>query len=203
MFAEAGALVLEGGPGRRPSTGQVLTAIRGSAAREVVVLPNDRDTAAACEAAAREAAELDLLVVVVPTSAQVQGIAALAVHEPGRSLEADVVAMTSAARHTRHGAVTVASRRAMTSAGPCEAGDVLGVIEGDFVAVGDDLGEVARGVLGRLLDSGGELVTIVTGVGGEPLAPDVAAYVEAHHPGVDVSVYEGGQERYPLLLGVE
>ena len=30
-----------------------------------------------------------------------------------------------------------------------------------------------------------------------------AAYVEEHHPAVDVVVYEGGQDRYPLLVGVE
>ena len=51
-----------------------------------------------------------LHVVVIPTRAQVQGIAAVAVHEPGRPLEADVVQMTSAARSARHGAVTVAAR---------------------------------------------------------------------------------------------
>ncbi len=61
----------------------------------------------------------------------------------------------------------------------------------------------ARGLLARLLDSGGELVTVVAGEGADALAAEVAAYVESQHPGVDVSVYEGGQERYPLLLAVE
>jgi uncharacterized protein len=27
--------------------------------------------------------------------------------------------------------------------------------------------------------------------------------VEAHHPGVDVLQYDGGQARYPLLVAVE
>ncbi len=62
----------------------------------------------------------------IPTRAQVQGIAALAVHEPGRPLDSDVVHMTAAARGARHGAVTVAARSAMTTAGPCSAGDALG-----------------------------------------------------------------------------
>ena len=71
--------------------------------------------------------------------------------------------MTAAARHARSGAVTVAARQAMTTAGPCEPGDVLGVIEGDFVVVGDDLFGVATDVLERLLGGGGELVTLVAG----------------------------------------
>ena len=31
----------------------------------------------------------------------------------------------------------------------------------------------------------------------------VAAWVEEQHPHVDVVVYDGGQERYPLLVSVE
>ena len=30
-----------------------------------------------------------------------------------------------------------------------------------------------------------------------------AAHLEETHPAVDVLVYDGGQERYPLLFGVE
>ena len=99
----------------------------------------------------------------IPTQAQVQGLAAIAVHEPGRTFDQDVLEMTATARHARHGAVTVAARQAMTMAGPCEPGDVLGVIAGDFAVVGDDLFDVAADVLDRLLGGGGELVTIVAG----------------------------------------
>ena len=35
------------------------------------------------------------------------------------------------------------------------------------------------------------------------LAAGCAAYVEEHHPAVDVVVHEGGQPRYLLLVGVE
>ena len=144
-------------------------------------------------------------VAVIPTHAQVQGLAALAVHEPGRSFEQDVLEMTATARHARHGAVTVAARRAITMAGPCEPGDVLGVVEGDFAVVGQDLYAVATGILDRLLGAGGELVTVVAGAepGSAELAARCAEFVEAGHPHVDVVVYEGGQERYPLLMGVE
>lgn len=203
VFAEAGATVLEGGPGRRPSTGEVLEAIERAGTAEVIVLPNDPDSVWVCEAAAAAAGEQEIRVVVVPTRAQVQGLAAMAVHEPGRSLESDVVAMTSAARHARHGAVTVAARRAMTSAGPCEPGDALGVLEGDFVSVGDDLAAAARDLVDLMLTGGGELVTIVAGVDGAALAADLEAHVEDRHQGVDVVVYDGGQERYPLLMSVE
>lgn len=207
LFEEAGAVVVRGGPGRRPSTGELLEAIIACGAREVVVLPNDEPTVRAALAAA-STAEADhghrgLRVSVIPTHAQVQGLAALAVHEPGRAFDQDVTEMTATARHVRHGAVTIAARQAMTMAGPCEPGDALGVIAGDFAVVGDELGSVALIVLHRLLAAGGELVTLVLGAEGEDLADRATAWVEEYHPHVDVVVYDGGQERYPLLMSVE
>jgi DAK2 domain fusion protein YloV len=204
LFESAGAIVVPGGPGQRPSTGQLLEAITACGAAEVVVLPNDGDTVRAAEIAARTAeAELDVSVEVIPTHAQVQGLAAVSVHEPGRTFDADVREMTATARHVRHGAVTIAARQAITMAGPCEAGDALGVIAGDFAVVGSDLEAVADEVLERLLGGGGELVTIVSGEGGVALASRVAAHVEERHPTVDVAVHDGGQPRYPLLVSVE
>ncbi|HEX6149961.1 DAK2 domain-containing protein [Nocardioides sp.] len=205
LFAGAGAEVVIGGPGHRPSTRDVLDAILATGAGEVVILPNDPDSVRVAEIAARTAeSDEGIRVVVVPTVAQVQGLAALAVHEPGRAFDQDVLEMTATARHARHGAVTVAAKRAMTMAGPCEPGDVLGVVEGDFAVIGDDLYAVATAVLDRLLGGGGELVTIVRG---KECAVDLAgrctAYVEEHHAHVDVLVYDGGQDRYPLLVGVE
>ena len=204
IFAEAGARVLEGGPANRPSTGMILAAITESGAAEVVVLPNDQDSVRVAEIAARTAEEDHALrVAVIPTQTQVQGLAALAVHEPGRTFDQDVMEMTATARHVRHGAVTVAARQAMTMAGPCEPGDVLGVIAGDFALVGEDAFSVACAVLDRLLGGGGELVTLVAGADSDGLAARCAAYLEETHPHVDAVVYDGGQERYPLLMSVE
>jgi uncharacterized protein len=168
------------------------------------VLPNDRQSIAVAEAASRAVREAsEVRVAVIPTDAQVQGLAALAVHEPGRPFEQDVLEMTSAARHARSGAVTIAETQAMTTAGPCEPGDVLGAVEGDFIVVGDDVFTVATQVLERLLGAGGELVTLVAGANADDLAERCARHLGAQHPTVDVVLYDGGQPRYPLLVGVE
>ena len=204
LFGEAGAIVVSGGVGHRCSTGEFLDAIQATHAAEVIVLPNDGDSIAVAEAAAQQARDDAIRVSVIPTRVQVQGLAALAVHEPGRSFDDDVVAMTTAAGHARHGAVTVAARQAMTSAGPCEPGDVLGVVEGDFAMVGDSLHAIAEEVVLRLLGGGGELLTLVTGDGAPTdLADRLEQNIGRDRPEVDVVVYSGGQPRYPLLVAVE
>ena len=206
LFEEAGAVVVRGGPGDRPSTGMILAAIEQAGAQEVLVLPNDHDSVRVAQIAASTAeADYEMRVAVIPTTAQVEGLAALAVHEPGRTFDQDVLEMTATARHARQGAVTVAAKRAITMAGPCEPGDVLGAIGGDFVVVGQDLVGVAREVLGRLLGGGGEMVTLVSGAedADGALAKAAGAWLEEQHPTVDVVVYDGGQERYPLLVAVE
>ena len=204
LFESAGATVVRTPVGRRPSTAEMLDAIRRTGADEIVLLPNERDGVPVAEAAAAEARAAGTRVAVIPTRAQVQGIAATAVHEPARAFDADVVAMTTAAGHTRHGAVTVAAREAVTSAGVCRPGDILGVVEGDFVVIGTDLPVVAAEVLERMLSAGGELVTLVRGADADPtLADAVVAVVRRSHPEVDTVVYDGGQPRYPLLMGVE
>lgn len=204
LFTEAGAHTIMGGPGRRCSTGELLQAIETSQAPEIVLLPNDKDSIAVAEAAATAARQDGIRVAVIPTRAQVQGLAAIAVHDPERSFDDDVVHQSAAAGQTRHGAVTIAVKDAWTMAGMCRTGDALGVVDGDFALITEDLEDAAIGVVDRLLGGGGELLTIVTGRDAQPgLVVAVERHVRRNRKDVDVVVYDGGQDRYPLLIGVE
>lgn len=204
LFEQTGAVVVRHRPGSRPSTGELLDAVHRTNAETVVVLPNDSDTLLAARAAADAARQIGLRVSVLPTRAQVHGLAAAAVHDPGRRHDDDLVRMSAAAGATRDGAVTVAVRDAITTAGVCRAGDVLGVVQGDFTIVGVDLAMVAAQVLDRLLSGGGELVTLVTGEDAPAgLAVTVAAQLRRRRRDLEVSVLDGGQPRYALLVGVE
>lgn len=204
LFTEAGAVVVTGGPGRRCSTGELLQAIQQSGAAEVVILPNDKDSIAVAEAAATAARQDGVRTAVIPTRAQVQGLAAVAVHDPHRNFDDDVVQQSAAAGQTRHGAVTIAVKDAWTMAGQCRIGDALGVVDGDFALITDDLATAATGVVDRLLGGGGELLTVVRGREGTPeLVDAVVRHARRTRPAVDVCVYDGEQDRYPLLIGVE
>jgi dihydroxyacetone kinase-like predicted kinase len=204
VFEEAGAVVVASGPGQRASAGQLLDAIRACHTLSVILLPNDRDTELAARAAASAAEQDGLDVHLVRSRTAVQGLAAFAVFDASAAVARNAAEMSHAAAATRHGAVAVASKQALTSAGPCEAGDVLGAVGGDVVVVGQDLAEVALEVVRRLLSSGGELVTVVGGADApEGLVDQLARRVERHHRDVTVTLIDGGQPHYPLLLGVE
>jgi DAK2 domain fusion protein YloV len=204
LFAAEGVVVVDGGPTRNPSTAEVLAAIEDSAAAAVVVLPNSAATTGVANAAAEEARLAGIEVAVVPTRSAVQGLAAVAVHDESRWFGDDVVAMAEAAAATRWGEITVAVRDALTMAGPCRAGDVLGLADGDVVLIGRSVAEVTRELIDRLLATSGELVTVVVGADAEEgLGALVEQHVGATHPTAEVTVYYGGQPHYPVLLGVE
>ena len=204
LFQQAGATVVDGGPTANPSTAELLDAVRRTGTSEVVLLPNDANTVGVATAAAAAAREEGFAVAVVPTRAVVQGLAALAVCDQTRPFADDVAAMAEAAGSTRYAEVTTAVREAMTMAGVCRPGDVLGLIEGDVVLIGSEVEDVARQLLERMLAGGGELVTVVAGEeAADGLGERLSSYVEKGFPAAEAVAYDGGQPHYPVLLGVE
>ncbi|WP_137815642.1 DAK2 domain-containing protein [Gandjariella thermophila] len=215
LFSGEGATVLPVDPARPPTETDLLAVLAGTRAAHLVVLPNDRELTTLAEAAAEQAIRAGQDVVVVPTASPVQGLAALAVHDSARRPGDDVVAMAEAAAATRRGEVVLAQREAITWAGRCQPGDVLGLLDGEVVLIeprpaehrpaGDaELVTAACRLADRALASGGELVTVLLG---ESAPLRLAGMLEEHlrhsHPEVELTVYPGGQPDAVVLLGVE
>ena len=204
LLASSGVTVVRAHGRIAPSTGEILTAVKGCGGSEVIVLPSSSGIRSAAEAAAELARAEGLSVTVIPTRSIVQTLAAVAVHDPQTRFDSDVLAMTRAATATRYGGVSIATRNAMTSAGLCSEGDVLGIIEGDVVEIGHDVSDVAYRLLSRLLSAGGELVTLVLGQDSSAaMIADVVKRIRREHPAIEVSNYDGGQPVWPLIVGVE
>ncbi|WP_027658860.1 DAK2 domain-containing protein [Salinispora fenicalii] len=200
LCTAAEAAVVEG----VSSAGELLTAVRATGAAHVVLLPNDPDTQVMANDAARAAHRLGVKVSVVPTRSPVQALAALAVRDPGRRFEDDVIAMAEAAGACRYAQVCHASRAALTVAGPCRPGDVLALVDGEVHLIGADLIDTCTAVVDRMLGGGGELVTLLVGAEAPAgLAEAVREHVVRSWPFVEVQVHLGGQPHYPLLVGVE
>jgi dihydroxyacetone kinase-like predicted kinase len=201
LFRSEGARVVACGPGG-VSEDEIFEEVIASAAFEVVILPNDASLSAVAARAAARARELGRDVGVVPTRAPVQGLAAVAVADPARRFGDDVIAMAEAAAATRWAEVTMAEQQALTMAGTCQPGDVLGSAEGDVLVIGKDVAAVSCDLLDRLLSAGGEMATLVIGPD-EVLGDVVCRHLATQHPTIEVTRYSGGPDGILLQVGVE
>lgn len=204
LFSGEGVHVVTGGIDHDPPVTDVVSAIRRTEAAEVVVLANDASLTGIADAAARQAREAGQDVAVVPTKSVIQGLAAVAVADATRRFPDDVISMAEAAAATRWAEVSIAEEEAMTSAGRCAAGAILGLAEGDVVLIGTDQVQVACDLLDRLLSAGGELVTMVlSGAAVPDFASEVRSHLRHSHRGVELVDYLGGRMHPAALIGVE
>src|SRR5207244_12202164 len=100
---------------------------------------------------------------VVPTTSIQGGLAALVPFDPGRSAEENVAEMAEAAARVATGAVTRASREVRLNGRRVDAGDYLGLVDGEPFSGGDDFDAVAGAVLERLLAQPRDVLTLLVG----------------------------------------
>ncbi len=142
-----------------------MRAVVDTGAAQVMVLPNGYVAAEELVAGCTAAIGWGIDVVPIPTGSMVQGLAALAVHEPDRQAVDDGYTMARAAGAARHGSVRIATESALTWAGRCRPGDGLGIAGDEVLIVAADAVGAAIGLLDLLLASGGDLVTVLLGAG--------------------------------------
>ncbi|WP_409490103.1 DAK2 domain-containing protein [Amycolatopsis sp. cmx-11-12] len=210
LLRAEGVAVLSVPPGASPTVEEMLGLINEAAGHHVTVLPGGQRLTAAADAAASHAMAADRDVVVIPCVSPVQVLAALAVHDKDRRTNDDVVAMAEAAAATRRGELRIAQEESLTWVGRAQAGDVVGLVDGEVVLIEPapasetNLVAAAVSVLNRMLALGGELVTVLTGVDVPVRLPgEVADQLRLEHPEIELTSYAGGQPDAVLLMGVE
>jgi uncharacterized protein len=210
LFGGEGACVLEPDPLADDPTAaitaqQLLRAIVDTGAAQVLILPNGYVLAEELVAGCTAAIGWGIDVVPLPTGSMVQGLAALAVHEPGRQAVNDGYTMARAAGSARHGEVRVATETALTWAGTCEPGNGLGIAGDEVLIVAPDVALAATGLIDLLLGAGGELITVLVGQGidADSVESALRAHVHDRHPGSELAIYRTGHRGDALLIGVE
>ena len=201
MFAEAGAQLIEPNTATRGVIEQILAVD----VRELIVLPNGALTSAEIDIIDTELRDHGRHVMIVPTHSIVQGLAALAVHNPDASLSLDAFAMADAASATRIARLERATSDAHTLVGPCRTGDVLGYIGHDVAVIAADPRAGLAKVLDRLIQSGGEMLTIIaTQHLGQETLDGAIADVAAKQPSLEIVTYRtGGEDEVLAYIGLE
>jgi hypothetical protein len=197
--SEGAAHVIEGGQTMNPSTADLLAAIEGTSAREVLVLPNNSNVILAAEQAASLATKP---VRVIPSTSVPAGLAAIVPYDPGGGAAENESAMLEALAHVATGEVTVASRDADLNGLAVRAGSYLGLASGTPVASSPDFEEVAWAVVERLLADPRDVLTLLTGADA-PELERLLGRIHERDPDLEVEVQPGGQPHYPLLLSAE
>lgn len=203
LFGQLGVHgVISGGQTLNPSTAELLSAVERMNARQVVILPNNKNIIPVAQ-------QLDALttkeVRVVPTCSMPEALAALVSYDPEASAESNARSMAQAAEAVATGEVTQAVRDTQTDAGQVTEGDWIGIVRGDgIVSIAGTLVSSATQLLEHLIDDSRELLTIVTGVDATSANTDqISAWVAENHPDIAIEVHVGGQPLYPYLFGVE
>jgi DAK2 domain fusion protein YloV len=208
LFAGEGAHILCPDPDANATSAvtakELLRGLVDAGAAQIMVLPNGFVAAEELVAGCTAAMGWGIDVVPVPAGSMVQGLAALAVHDADRQAVDDGYTMARAAAGARHGSVRLATEEALTWAGTCRPGDGLGIADDEVLIVAEDITAAGAGLIDLLLVAGGELVTVLSGVGVDPAVGEALKdHVHHEHLGTELVTYHTGHRGDALLIGVE
>jgi DAK2 domain fusion protein YloV len=194
--------IIEGGQTMNPSTEDVLDAISKVNAETVFVLPNNKNIILAANQAAE--IEEEKQVIVIPTKTIPQGISALISFDETATAEANQAGMEDAITAVKSGQVTYAVRDTSIDGKEIKTGDYMGIDDAGIQAVGQDITEVVKDLIGAMADEDSELLSIYYGSDvEEEKANALVEAVQAAYPDFEVEAHAGGQPIYYYILSLE
>lgn len=194
--------IIEGGQTMNPSTEDMLNAIDKVNAKNIFILPNNKNIILA----ANQAVSLveDKNIFVIPTKTVPQGITALINYIPESSAEENAERMTEELDTVKTGQVTYAVRDTMIDDKEIHQGDYMGIGDKTILSVGKDMETVTREMVSEMLDEESAIVCIYYGEeASEEDANKLAEDIEEDYPDVEVEVHFGGQPIYYYVISVE
>lgn len=194
--------IIEGGQTMNPSTEDMLNAIEKVNAKNIFILPNNKNIILA----ANQAASLteDKNIIVIPTKTIPQGITALINYIPDNTPEDNTERMNAEIIMVKTGQVTYAVRDTIIEDKEIKQNDYMGIGDKGILSVGQDLESSVFEMVGQMIDEDSAIVSIYYGedVKAEQ-AEAVGAKIEADHPDVEVEIHFGGQPIYYYVISVE
>ena len=194
--------IIEGGQTMNPSTEDMLNAIEKVPAKNIFILPNNKNIILA----ANQAASLveDKKIFVIPTKTVPQGITALINYIPDNSAEENAARMTSEIEYVKTGQVTYAVRDTVIDDKEIKENDFMGIGDKKILSVGQDLEATVLDMVSQMIDEDSAIVSIYYGEEAtEEAANEIASKIEADNPDVEVEVQFGGQPIYYYVISVE
>ena len=193
--------IISGGQTMNPSTEDFVKAVEGLNARNIIILPNNKNILMAAQSAAEV---IDQPAAVVETKTIPQGLTSLLAFDESKSIEENYERMSAALADVVSGSVTTAVRDTTIDGLEIHENDHLGMVDGKIVVSNPDMMETLEETFAHMLDEDSEIVTIYVGEdGSEELANELAQALAEKYEDVEVEIHQGGQPVYPYLFSVE
>lgn len=193
--------IISGGQTMNPSTEDFVKAVEGLNARNIIILPNNKNILMAAQSAAEV---IDQPAAVVETKTIPQGLTSLLAFDESKPIEENYERMSAALADVVSGSVTTAVRDTTIDGLEIHENDNLGMVDGKIVVSNPDMIETLEETFAHMLDEDSEIVTIYVGEeGSEEVANELAQSLAEKYEDVEVEIHQGGQPVYPYLFSVE
>lgn len=194
-------VVITGGQTMNPSTQDIVEAIDGLLAEEVIILPNNSNIILAAQQAVTIATKPCQ---VVTTKSIPQGIGALMAFNAENDILVNKAKMEEAAKQVVTLEVTYAVRDALFDGHHITQGQILGIVDDKLAVTGRQIEQVVEGLIEKCLQPGNELITIYYGEDTpEADARKLVENLSRKFATVDFELHHGGQPLYYYLISIE
>ena len=201
FIAQGVDYIISGGQTMNPSTEDFVKAVEELNARNIIILPNNKNILMAAQSAAEM---IDQPAAVVETKTIPQGLTSLLAFDESKSIEENYERMSASLGDVASGSVTTAVRDTTIDGLEIHENDNLGMVDGKIVVSNPDMMETLEETFAHMLDEDSEIVTIYVGEdGSEELANELAQALAEKYEDVEVEIHQGGQPVYPYLFSVE
>lgn len=203
LFKDLGAdNVVCGGQTMNPSTEDILEAIGQTPAKNVFVLPNNKNIIMAAEQAAELA---DRKVCVLQTRTIPQGITAMMNYNPDGSFAQNRAAMTEAFDRVQSGQITFAVRDSEFDGHKIKEGELLAMDNGKIVFTERNLSKALTKLVKRLISPSSSYITVIYGsdVSDEDAEEAFENLRQRISGDIDIVLVNGGQPVYYYIISVE
>ena len=204
LFKELGCYnVVSGGQSMNPSTDDIYEAVLATPAKNVIVLPNNKNIILAAEQTVPMVTDRN--VVIVPTRTIPQGMTALLNFDPEISAESNAQLMLEAARHVGTGLVTFAARNSEFDGKKIKEGDIIALENGKLTMTEKSPVKALVKLAKNMVKKDTSFLTLIYG---EDIEEEDAnkAFEELQDKfgsRIDVSLVQGDQPVYYFILSVE
>lgn len=202
LFTELGAdAIVSGGQTMNPSTDDILRAVELTPAKNVFVLPNNKNIIMASEQAARLATRN---VIVLQTKSIPMGINAMIAFDPDADAETNAQNMQTHADKVSTGQITFAARNSDYDGFKIKEGEILALKNGKLKFVEKDVDKATVRMIKELAKKDSQYVTLIYGEDiSDESAEAVKNAIEAKMPNLEVTLIPGKQPVYYYIMSVE